>query len=76
MGVESAERDALDAKWQENEAELMRIALATPLDRKMLAPRWQVLEAEQDAIELWLAATPSLAQDHGAGRARRAVGAG
>jgi hypothetical protein len=56
MRVESANREALDAKWQENEAELMRIALATGLDRQMLATRREALEAEQDAIEFALGA--------------------
>jgi hypothetical protein len=36
---EQIDREALEAKWRANEAELSRIVNAPPLDRAMLAKR-------------------------------------
>ena len=48
------DRDALQAKWRANDAELNRIANAPALDRIMLAKREEQLLDEQDYIEFEL----------------------
>jgi hypothetical protein len=50
----------LDAKWQENERELNRIAFMGPLDRASFAGREDALSDEQDRIEF------ELGRDHSA----------
>jgi hypothetical protein len=54
MTDQSIDRDALQAKWRANDAELNRIASAPPLDRIMLAKREEQLLDEQDRIEFEL----------------------
>jgi hypothetical protein len=54
MTAQSIDRDALEAKWRANDAELNRIASAPPLDRIMLEKREEQLLDEQDQIEFEL----------------------
>jgi hypothetical protein len=54
MTDQPIDRDALEAKWRANDAELNRIANAPPLDRIMLAKREDQLLDEQDHIEFEL----------------------
>ena len=48
------DRNALQAKWRANDAELSRIVNARPLDRIMLTKREEQLLDEQDHIEFEL----------------------
>jgi hypothetical protein len=54
MTDQSIDRDALQAKWRANDAELNRIVNAPPLDRIMLEKREGELLDEQDQIEFEL----------------------
>jgi len=54
MTDQPIDRDALDAKWRANDAELSRIVSAPPLDRIMLEKREDELLDEQDQIEFEL----------------------
>jgi hypothetical protein len=54
MTGQPIDRDALQAKWRANDAELNRIANAPALDRIMLARREEQLLDEQDRIEFEL----------------------
>jgi hypothetical protein len=54
MTDQPIDRDALEAKWRANDAELSRIASAPPLDRIMLEKREDQLLDEQDRIEFEL----------------------
>jgi hypothetical protein len=54
MTNQPIDRDALQAKWRANDAELNRITNAPPLDRIMLAKREDQLLDEQDHIEFEL----------------------
>jgi hypothetical protein len=61
MTDQPIDRDALEAKWRANDAELSRITTAPPLDRIMLEEREEQLLDEQDRIEFELgrnSATP------------------
>ena len=54
MTDQPIDRDALEAKWRANDAELNRIVGAPPLDGIMLAKREEQLLDEQDHIEFEL----------------------
>ena len=54
MEAEPLGREALQAKWRANEAELIRLAAMTPLDREFHAKREDELLDEQDEIEFRL----------------------
>ena len=54
MEVEPLDREAQQAKWRANEAELIRLAAMSPLDREFHAKREDELLDEQDAIEFRL----------------------
>jgi hypothetical protein len=54
MTDRSIDRDALQAKWRANDAELNRIVNAPPLDRIMLEKREEQLLDEQDHSEFEL----------------------
>jgi hypothetical protein len=61
MTDQPIDRDALEAKWRANDAELNRIVNAPHLDRIMLEKREEQLLDEQDHIEFELgrnSATP------------------
>ena len=54
MTNQPIDRNALQAKWRANDAELSRIAKAPTLDRIMLTKREEQLLDEQDEIEFEL----------------------
>jgi hypothetical protein len=54
MTIQPIDRDALQAQWRANDAELNRIVNAPSLDRIMLAKREEALLDEQDRIEFEL----------------------
>ena len=48
------DRDDLEARWQSNERQLIRIGASPGLDREMCAAEVERIEAEQDGIEFLL----------------------
>jgi hypothetical protein len=54
MSTDSFDRDALEAQWQANEAELNRLKSLSGLNREAFGARIDELEDEQDAIEFEL----------------------
>jgi len=63
--TEPLDRDALESKWQANEARLNRLYAASGLDRELSAAEIERLKDEQDSIE-W-----QLGLDHPSDRAKR-----
>jgi hypothetical protein len=49
--MQPIDRDALESRWQANEAQLSRLYAASGLDRELSAVEIDCLEDEQDAIE-------------------------
>jgi hypothetical protein len=54
MEIRSIDYHTLEARWEANERELLRLAMMPPVEREFHAKREDELLDEQDAIELRL----------------------
>jgi hypothetical protein len=54
MDIQSLDRLTLEARWESNERELLRLAVMSPCDREIHAGWEDKLLDEQDVIEIRL----------------------